>query len=264
MKRIFIFLGLLLAAGHVMAIGRLANIDIYDRNERRSLPVYWHQGKAYVVGKPGSEYRIVVRNQANADVLAVVSVDGINVITGETASPQQSGYVIELAQSMHIAGWRKSMERTAAFYFTSLGDSYAARSGRPNHVGVIGVALYRRMANMMPIGPDDPGFPNAAPYAPPSASGSANRDRAESPLLARPAPAEKSLGTGHGRSENSSANYVGFERRTALPEEQMAIFYDTYANLVARGAIPGNSQREPQPFPAAPQPEGRFVPDPRR
>ena len=44
---------------------------------------------------------------------------------------------------MEITGWRKSLERTAAFYFTDLGDSYAARTGRPQNVGVIGVAVFQ-------------------------------------------------------------------------------------------------------------------------
>ena len=275
MKKTMLCIALLLAAancGNALAIGRpgnLANVEIYDRREQRSLPIYWYQGCAYVVGRPGNEYEIVVRNQADADVLAVVAVDGINVITGETASPMQSGYVIDLAQNMNIAGWRKSMERTAAFYFTSLGDSYAARTGRPDNVGVIGVALYRRKMNAMPISPyspparperDERGYRDAEPAAP-AANGGSSQDRAESSLRARPEPAKKSLGTGHGRSESSSARYVGFERRTAAPEEQLTIYYDSYANLVARGVIPGNSRHEPQPFPAQP---GPFVPDPGR
>ena len=48
--------------------------------------------------------------------------------------------------SVEITGWRKSLERTAAFYFTDLGDSYAARTGRPQNVGVIGVAVFQEKA----------------------------------------------------------------------------------------------------------------------
>jgi hypothetical protein len=66
------------------------------------------------------------------------------------------------------------------------------------------------------------------------------------------------LGTGHGRSETSPARYTSFERATSQPEEVVSIYYDSYANLVARGVIPSHTWREPQAFP------DRFVPDPPR
>ena len=72
---------------------------------------------------------------------------------------------------------------------------------------------------------------------------------------AAPSAKEKSLGTGHGHNEMSPARYVAFERESDTPTEVIAIHYDTYANLVARGVIP-SSPRWPSPFP------GGFVPDP--
>src|SRR3989442_6756283 len=122
------------------------NVEIFDRTEGRTLPIYNHDGRRYVVGKPGNEYAIRVRNTGSERVLAVMSVDGVNVISGDTASPDQSGYVLAPYASFDIAGWRKSLARTAAFYFTALPDSYAARSGRPDNVGVSGVALFRDRA----------------------------------------------------------------------------------------------------------------------
>jgi hypothetical protein len=96
--------------------------------EGKPLQVYWHEGRAYVVGKPpGNEYRVTRRNRMREDLLAVVSVDGVNVITGQSADPSQSGYVLSPRSGMDIEGWRRSLSQTAAFYFTSLPDSYAAR-----------------------------------------------------------------------------------------------------------------------------------------
>jgi hypothetical protein len=46
-------------------------------------------------------------------------------------------------QLIDIGGWRKSMSEVAAFVFTALPESYAARTGRPGNVGVIGVAVFR-------------------------------------------------------------------------------------------------------------------------
>ena len=205
---------------------RLADVSVYDRSEGRWLQVYRHEGRTYVVGKPGHEYQIRVTNRLREDLLAVVSVDGVNVITGESAHPAQSGYVVSPHGSVEIQGWRKNLSQTAAFYFTSLPDSYAARTGRPEDAGVIGIALFRRKA--------------AAPIS-------------DAPA---PARAESSMGTGHGRREHSPAVRVTFERATSAPAEMLTLYYDSHANLVARGVVREPAQVTPRPFPG-------FVPDPR-
>jgi uncharacterized PurR-regulated membrane protein YhhQ (DUF165 family) len=33
------------------AVGQRADVSIYDRATGRTLPVYWHEGRAYVVGR---------------------------------------------------------------------------------------------------------------------------------------------------------------------------------------------------------------------
>jgi hypothetical protein len=249
------------------AVGRLADLALYDRATGRELPVHWHEGKAYVVGRPGNEYQVIVRNRSGEDLLSVVSVDGVNAVSGETANPRQAGYVLSPWQEARISGWRKSLAETAAFYFTSLPDSYAARTGRPDNVGVIGVALYQR--KVAPPPPPPTVFPDeAAPWdrkdlsrnerpmaeAPAAAAGSASR---ESSTMKRAQPSSP-LGTGHGRRESSPTHTVEFERRTREPVETIAIYYDSYRNLAARGVLQApTALREPDPFPT------RFVPDPR-
>ena len=141
----------LLCAGQASGHGGLADLSVYDRTEGRRLAVHWHDGRAYVVGKPGNEYQVTIRNRLREELLAVVSVDGVNVISGETADPGQTGYVFAAHRSYDIRGWRKSIAETAAFYFTALPDSYAARTGRPDNVGVIGVAVFRRKQEPQPI-----------------------------------------------------------------------------------------------------------------
>jgi hypothetical protein len=230
----------LCACTQALAVGRLADISVIDRSDGRRLPVYWHQGRAYVVGKPGDEYRIAVRNRQDADLLAVMSVDGVNVITGETAQPMQSGYVLGARGRLEVQGWRKSLARTAAFYFTELDDSYAARTGRPDNVGVIGVALFRRKA--------EPPQPFGAIAPEPGAAARSRRAPAEDA-----AKAQQPLGTGHGRSEVSRARYVEFERASSQPAEIVTLRYDSYRNLLAMGVIRG-TRRPPRPFPG-------FVPD---
>lgn len=228
---------LMLSAG-ALAHGRLADLAVYDRTEGRWLPVHWHQGSAYIVGRTGNEYQIRLRSRGE-ELLAVTSVDGVNVITGETAKPSQSGYVIAPRGSVEIQGWRRSLSQTAAFYFTALPDSYAARTGRPNDVGVIGVALFRKKMEPQPV----------APIAPP-----APQARSEAAM-----ERDGRLGTGHGRHETSQATYVSFERAGSTPAEIITLYYDSQANLVARGIL-----RDPiQVAPVPPQPFPGFVPDPR-
>lgn len=258
---------LLAGAGPAHAVGHLADIVLYDRTEHRTLPVYEHGGKHYVVGNPGNEYQIQLRNQSARDILTVVSVDGVNVVSGETANWVQSGYVLDAWSSMDIKGWRKSLERTAAFYFTRLPDSYAARTGRPDNVGVIGVAIFERKADPVPYPEpiaqedrmDEPSRNAQAPAA-------AGRAEAESGSLADHRRSKRSaeqqrLGTGHGRSETSYARYTSFERATEAPSEIVSIHYDSHDNLLAQGVIPQDEHIESMartPFP------GQFVPDPPR
>ena len=236
------------------AVGSLADLAVYDRTEGKRLQVYRHQGRAYVVGKPGNEYQVSLRNRAGDDVLAILSVDGVNVITGQGATPQQSGYVLAPRGGMEVLGWRKSMAETAAFYFTPLPDSYAARTGRPDDVGVIGVALFRKKY----VAPPAPvGQPFSGPYsdsAPAAAGPRSQRDEAAGKS------AEAQLGTGHGRREASHAQYVNFERASSAPAEVITLYYDSHRNLVAKGIV-----RETAPLaPVAPLPRPfpGFVPDP--
>jgi len=260
--------------GAALAVGSVADIQVVDRAQNRVLPVYWHDGKAYVAGEPGSEYQVRVTSKTVGEILAVVSVDGVNVISGETAAPEQTGYVLSRWQRYDIKGWRKSLERTAAFYFTQLPDSYAARTGRPDNVGVIGVAVFRRKpAEPVAVYPDyrrdlqSRSEERASEYSRES-SGSSAELASRPPAapnslgqrsMAQPVP-EKSLGTGHGRSETSVVRNVEFERANAMPDEVITVYYDSRQNLMARGILqaPPVAQPRPQPFP------GRFVADPPR
>jgi len=222
-----------LCAAEAAAHGGLVDLSVYDRSEAKRLPVYWHEGRAYIVGRPGNEYQVSVRNRLREDVLTVVSVDGVNVISGETAQPSQTGYVLSTFRGYDILGWRKSLSETAAFYFTALPDSYAARTGRPDNIGVIGVAVFRRKQR-----PQSLAQPSAA----------ANE---------RSAAEDSRLGTGHGRHEASYAQQVQFERATSAPAETITLYYDSYRNLLAHGVI-----RQPVPVAPLPLPFPGFVPDP--
>lgn len=284
-------------AGAAGAVGSLADVTVYDRMENRTLPIHQHNGRYYVVGRPGNEYQIRIANRGAQEILSVLSVDGVNAVSGETANWAQTGYVLGHYQAFDIRGWRKSVDRTAAFYFTEHQNSYAARTGRPNNVGVIGVALFQKKVEP-PVRFDPPVRPwprprmespspssgssapggapmdseataDAAPPAPAARSAPAQesagvgtlRDRASSASeMARTPAKSTTLGTGHGRSETSRVTYTQFERASTSPAEVITIHYDTYENLLAQGVItqpPFYARPAPVPFPE------QFVTDPR-
>jgi hypothetical protein len=262
-----------------IANSALADIEVIDRDSNVPLPIYWHRGQRYVAGEPGRRYAVAVRNRSAARVLAVVSVDGVNAVTGETAAWDQNGYVFSPGQRWEVRGWRKSQDRIAAFEFTRLADSYAARTGRPDHVGVIGVALFREMPRMptpaVSQSKDERSSADGtaagrvqAPAAPPAAGEGAqpSESRAESRAEARRDAQSNAqrLGTGHGASEWSQVRSTQFVRAQPRPDEFITIRYDSRQNLIALGVIA--AEPHPQPLPR-PQPSPfpgslGFVPDP--
>ena len=253
------------------AVGSLVDMQIVDRSRAETLSTGRHHGASYVAGRPGDRYAVRLTNRSAGRVLVVLSVDGVNAVSGETAAVAQTGYVLAPYQSAEITGWRKSYSEAAAFYFTALPDSYAARTGRPDNVGVIGAAVFRERV------PEAVGgwFQQAPPMA--KESGASNRAEAErqAPAAAtadaagvahdaarrsRPdlaARDEKKLGTGHGEREYSPTTQTAFERASSTPSEIVQVRYDSYANLLTSGVIPRArpTPRQPDAFPS-------FVPDP--
>jgi hypothetical protein len=270
------------------AVGRLADVQVLDRSTGQNLPVHVHRGEYWIAGQPGAKYAIQIRNSKGTRVLAVTSVDGLNVLSGETADYGQSGYVFERGQAYGIEGWRKSDQEVAAFVFTASGDSYAQRIGKPRDMGVIGVALFRERppvalhsppviahneASTEPrtfprsrelpdhnlersAGAAPPHAPSPAPAsAAPSAQADASERKAAPVMQASP-----KLGTAHGERETSIVSRTQFVRNSPQPDEIIRIRYDSHANLVAMGIIP-SPQMHPTPnaFPGA---TASYVPDP--
>ena len=96
--------------------------------------------------KQGSEYVIEVKNNHWKRVLAVGSVDGLNVLTGKTANEADSGYIIGAYSSEKIKGFRFSDDEWALFKFGYKfnGNTYAQskEDGSEKNCGVIGVRFF--------------------------------------------------------------------------------------------------------------------------
>lgn len=258
------------------AVGRLTDLQVIDRDSGETLTVYRHQGDHWVAGRPGARYAVSLRNATAGRVLGVVSVDGVNVISGETAAWRQTGYVLAPWQQHAVTGWRKSDTEVAAFHFTASSGSYAERTGRPAHVGVIGVAVFREKRPVPPPPPVAQPWPSVreqsqrerSSSAPAGTSADAMQERDEAApeslasrraAPAAPLPAPR-LGTGHGAREDAPITHTTFERRSDRPDELIRIRYDSRENLVAMGIIPTQAvPQRPNPFPGA---QPGYAPDP--
>jgi hypothetical protein len=247
---------------------RLVDVQIRDMDRYSTLESYFDRNQTYVAGSPGHRYSVVLQNRTGERVLAVLSVDGVNAISGQTASASQSGYVLAPYQRMEVRGWRKSMQDVAQFRFTDLPDSYAARTGRPDNVGVIGVAVFReRVYQTYNNYEEDYGYRDDR-YR--EKSGASNQAGSASDAAAPAAKSQRSLaesesrqelGTGHGERRYDPARSTTFERESSYPNQVSRVFYDSYEALAARGIIRDYRHRNrgrPDAFPIG------FVPDPYR
>jgi hypothetical protein len=258
------------ALGWAHTPSRLADVAIIDRDSGTRLEMHYFRGEWWVAGRPGSRYAIFVRNRSEERLLTVASVDGINVITGEDANWGQDGYVFAAGSEYEITGWRKNDRAVAAFAFSAPSDSYATRTGRPQNLGVIGLALFRERsipATAIASPPEPAPAPRAeGPGAPaptelaqsPNAMGGLDSSaRARMP----PSAISPALGTAHGEREYSYVERTTFARLHTDPDEMVHIRYDSRENLIAMGII-----RAPRYYPA-PRPDPfpgseTFVPDP--
>jgi hypothetical protein len=257
------------------AVGNLVDVQIIDRGTSQVLAPILHQGEWWIVGRPGARYAVTLLNRYGTRTLNVLSVDGVNAISGDTAAWNQTGYVLDPYRRAEITGWRKNMEQVAAFEFTALPDSYAARTGRPANVGVIGVAIFNERQQPMPpaqVGRDaqPESYDSAARPAPrarmeteaaaPANAASNATGKLDASRLASDQADRARIGTGHGATEQSAITNVAFERMQPSPNEVVTIHYDRRENLIAMGIIP---QPVLPPIAADPFPKNNgFVQDP--
>ncbi len=268
LRRLMLALALTTAAACMPLSARdLVKLDVIDRDSGQWLAEYAHRGQTWIAGMPGHRYSVRLTNTTGQRVLVVLSVDGVNAVTGQTAAPSQGGYVLEPWESAEIAGWRKSLDDIAQFVFTDLPDSYAARTGRPDNVGVIGVAVFRER-QLRPVYAPPPAQPS-----PPMASQAGARERAAGNAAKSAAPTANAgqamadaspqrLGTGHGQREWAPVGQTEFVRASRSPQQVSQIRYDDADTLASLGILPRAyapyARRLPSAFPNG------FVTDPPR
>jgi len=210
---------------------------------------YEHGGETYVMGQLGARYTLRVANHSARRVEAVVSVDGRDAINGRPGDFRSNrGYMIPAWGSVDIDGWRISQSEAAAFRFSSVPNSYAARIGSAREVGVIGVAMFPERYLPPVVYPPRPyavpraeresydgDQPAAAP--PPAGAGSAAPAPSAKAEASRSASRGRSgLGTEYGEAVSSPITEVEFVRASAArPAALLGLRYNDRDGLLAMG-----------------------------
>ena len=110
----------------------------------RSVREYTHNGMSFIESRNGSTYTIKIKNDNGWRVMAVVSVDGLDVITGKPAEESNTGYIIDAYSNSEIKGYRVTDDTSAAFVFVSKEGSYTTQvTGTPKNSGVIGLRVFK-------------------------------------------------------------------------------------------------------------------------
>jgi hypothetical protein len=277
------------------AVGRDVSVSV-ESPHAGALTSHWQGGSMYVEGRIGERYNIRVTNNSGERVEAVVTVDGRDVVSGETGDYRtQRGYVLDPYDSVVIEGYRQSLDYVAAFRFADIHASYSALRGTPQNVGVIGVAVFKeaghRRAKRKPYTPVQPrhyyepygggrasSAPSSSAPAAESSSDHAGYGRATTSAKRskaphggsgyRPTPAPNRLGTEYGETTYSSVRETTFKRRNKRsPDQVSTIYYDSREGLRAKGIRVDppvyHYAPPPQPYPA-PFPEVGYAPPPPR
>ena len=120
------------------------NVSMHVQVNGRACKEYTHKGMSFIEARHGTNYTVKIKNDNPYRVMAVLSVDGLDVVTGKPAEETNTGYIIDAYNSLDIKGYRISDDNSASFIFTSKGKSYVqqAKSNATN-AGVIGLRTYK-------------------------------------------------------------------------------------------------------------------------
>lgn len=230
-------------------------------------------GHTYIEGRKNSIYELQIRNKTPNRILAIPSVDGLNVLDGNSCGVDSPGYVIDPWKVITIPGWKVDNEQAAKFTFkpqsaSSSGDkTYAEQMGADAaNQGIIGVMVFKQkieptfniLRDYHWAKPDSGSPMYGGSFTTSSCCGSM-KPFPDKPFIGNvqtDLDADKSLGTGFGDATEFKTKDTEFEKATDTPDSVFVMYYDTIQGLKKRG-VPVESFRpaphiEPNPFPASP------------
>jgi hypothetical protein len=120
------------------------NVSMHVSVNGRACKEYSQHGGTYIEARHGTNYTVKIKNDNPYRVMTVVSVDGLDVVSGKNAAETDTGYIIDAYDSLEIKGYRINDNDCASFIFTSRGKSYVQNiKGDARNCGVIGLRAFR-------------------------------------------------------------------------------------------------------------------------
>lgn len=229
----------------------------------RPLSEYAARGRRYIEALENAEYEVRIHNPFGTRVAVALSVDGLNSIDARhTSAWDAHKWVIAPYGTISVGGWQMSGDSARRFYFTTERDSYAAKLGQAENLGVISAVFFRerRPVTILPVTPGEPRPPyrgkeedrtrdERSDLPAPKSSGessTANSARRESAkqrsVPSYPAPDDESAATGIGRSVRNDVQWIKMDL-DSRPAGEIMIRYEYRASLVRLGIIPRDYPR---------------------
>lgn len=264
-------------------------VDIIQGKGNKPLRRICHEGEVYVKAPKQGSYRIQLYNHTDRRRLAVVTVDGVNVLSGKDGDFKGQGYVLRPGETVEIPGWRRDEGAAAAFLFRQEEQSYANQTGRGiRNVGVVGVAVFDEEPPILIRCPnthlhhhhhhhhpdllfstdttDNTGHSRSGTGTSCSSSGRKRLSKPHRPSSVQPRGVEfydteptTDVGTGYGREVEFQTTSTVFTRATEEPAEVVVLRYAVKERLQSWG-VPvhkmkrPNRKPSPQAFPISQSP----------
>jgi hypothetical protein len=128
------------------------NVSMHVQVNGRACKEYTHKGMSFIEARHGTNYTVKIKNDNPYRVMAVLSVDGLDVVTGKPAEETNAGYIIDAYSSLDVKGYRISDDNSASFIFTSKGKSYVQQvKSNATNAGVIGLRTFKEGLTIIPI-----------------------------------------------------------------------------------------------------------------
>lgn len=122
------------------------NVEVQVLVGGKPVKQHYHEGNMFVEARHGANYEVKIKNNSWKRVLAIVSVDGLDVLSGRPATSESGGYIVDGFSSYSVKGFRVSDNEVNLFEFSAKSQSYAAKSptGEKStaNCGIIAVRLF--------------------------------------------------------------------------------------------------------------------------